>query len=140
MSITAAEGGSRRSILLRTALAMPLLYVVLQSLRIHWALWSSPPGQARDFYLINGLLLGIPIAVMGLALVLLVVGTVNRILWVVVCVGGFAVAAYGLRYEFDGEIRLSADTAFGLYVALLGLWQLLSRRDPSRLPQSDSQA
>jgi len=139
MSIAAAQGGLRRSILLRVLLAMPLLYVLLERLQIRWE-YAFASDQALDYYVVNGLLFGVPIAVWLLAFVLLVVGTANRVLWAVVCVGGFATTAYGLLFVFDGELRLNAAVAFGLYAALLGLWQLLSRREPGRPPKSEPQA
>jgi hypothetical protein len=139
ISATAVDGGLRRSIVLRAALALPLLFVFLDNLPGHWG-WIFPSGQALDFYVVNGLLYGIPMAVWALTLVLLVVGSTNRILWVVVCVGGMATAIYGLLFVFEVEPRLNADVAFGFYAALLGLWQLLSRRGRDCLPASDSQA
>jgi len=124
---SAADGLLRRDILLRVTLAVPLLYVLLRALPPHWS-WVFPSDQALDFYVVNGLLFGIPIAVWVLALVLLLVGSVSRILWTTVCVGGFAIAIYGLLSLFDGYLRLNPDLAFGIYAVLLGLWQSLERR------------
>jgi hypothetical protein len=126
-STTAAESGFRRNILLRGALAIPLLYVVLDRLPIHWE-HAFASGQALDYYVVNGLLYGIPIAVWGLALVLLIVGSTNWIAWAVVCVGGCAVAVYGLLAVLESEPHLNSALAFGLYAAVLGLWQLLADR------------
>ena len=132
MSISVqAASGFRSNPLLRAALAMPLLYVILHQLPGRWE-WVFPGGQAPDFYLITGLLFGIPLAVWGLALALLVIGSVNRVLWGVVCVGGFAITAYGLLFVFEVELRFNPGVAFGLYAALLGLSQLFSPRAGGR--------
>jgi hypothetical protein len=116
-----AERRVLRSPLLRATLAMPLLYGVLVSL---------PPGRFDS--LIADLLHWFPVAIWSLALVLLLLGGANRTLWRVVCVGGVAVAAWGILlvvvWAVDGlavwpHDYLNEDLVFGLYLALLGLLQ-----------------
>ena len=111
---------------------MPLVYVLyglFDRLHSHWD-GAFPTAQAGDFYIVTGLLWGIPIAIWSLALVLVLIGTANRALWATVCVGGFAIAAYGALVDFDVGLGLNLNpvVAFGLYAGLLGLWQLLWRR------------
>jgi hypothetical protein len=125
-SSLAGGRGLGRDILLRAALVMPLLYVVLFSIHDLTSV-TSEPGQAFSYYLVNGLLAGIPIAIWGLAVVLLVLGTNNAVAWAIVCVGGVAVSVYGLLYFLD-DGRLNALLAFGLYVVLLALWTVLHKR------------
>lgn len=95
VSSTTADGRLWGNRLLRVVLAAPLLYVLyvtFHNLGSHWD-WSFPAGQTPSFYLVTGALRSIPIAIWGLALLLLIVGTPNRVLWAVVCVGGCAIAA-----------------------------------------------
>ncbi len=151
VSAPVASRDLRRSRLLRAALAMPLLYVLLRSLPGHWD-WVFPSGQATDFYAVNGLLFFIPIVLWCLALVLLALGSANRIAWVVVVVAGALVAAYGLLAELGlraldpgllAQLRiheLNADLAFGLYVAFLGAWQLTARGERTRSTKTEAQA
>ena len=121
------RGGMGHDVLLRAALVMPLLYVILRSVHV-FASSASQAGEAFSYYLVNGLLDGVPIAVWGLALVLLVLGTEKMLAWAVVCVGGFAVSAYGLLGFLEVGRRLNMVLAFGLYVALFGLWKVLQKR------------
>jgi len=91
---------------------------------------SSAPklGRLFSYYLVNGLLDGVPIAS----------GVwpsccsfwARRRCWPgpVVCVGGFAVSAYGLLGFLEVGRRLNMVLAFGLYVALFGLWKVLQKR------------
>ncbi len=130
---------------------MPLLYVLLRFLPRHWD-WVFPPDQATDFYAVNGLLFFIPIVLWCLALVLLLLGSANRIAWVVVVVAGALVAAYGLLVELSiraldsgllAQLRiheLNSDLAFGLYVALLGAWELTGRDERTRGLKTEPQA
>ena len=141
----------RSSPLLRAALAMPLLYVILRSLPGHWS-WVFPSDQATDFYAVNGLLFFIPVAIWCLALVLLLLGSGSRAAWTVAVVGGALIAAYGLVAELGfraqesgllAELRvheLNSHLAFGLYVALLGAWQLKARGERARDPKTEPQA
>lgn len=139
ISVSAADRDVRPSIVLRAALAMPLLYILLRTPHAHWS-WMFPSGQASDFYAINGLLYAIPIAVWCAALVLLAVGSGNRVAWVVLGIGGGLVALYGLLAVLRVETSLNSYLAFGTYVLLLALWQLLGRRDRERSPRSEPQA
>jgi hypothetical protein len=150
-SAPVASRNEWRSPLLRAALAVPLLYVLFQSLPRHWS-WVFPSDQATGFYAVNGLLFFIPIVVWCLALVLLALGSANRIAWVVAVVAGALVAAYGLLAEFSvsaldsgllAQLRihsLNSYLAFGLYVALLGAWQLTGRGERTRGTMTEPQA
>ena len=149
MAASFAAGDPNRSRLLRAALAMPLLYVLVRSLPRHWS-WVFPSAQATDFYAVNGLLFFIPIAVWGLALVLLAVGSRSRIAWAVALVASALVATYGLLGELSiraldpgllAQLRiheLNPYVAFGVYVVLLGAWQL-SERSGRRRPGPNAQ-
>jgi hypothetical protein len=123
----ADQAGVGSDVLLRAALAMPLLYVVPRA--VH-ALTSTSVvgGQAFGYYLVSGILAGIPVAVWGLALLLLVLGTGNRLAWAVVCIGGVAVSAYGLLALLDVPRQLNDVLAFGLYVTLVSLWRIVLKR------------
>lgn len=130
VEVSSSPAGGRglgRDVLLRAALAMPLLYVLLDSVHVLTFTTAYEPGQAFSYYLVSGLLDGIPIAIWSLALALLVLGTNNTVAWAVVCVGGLAVSVYGLLYFLD-DGRLNALLAFGLYAVLLALWALLQKR------------
>ena len=133
MSVSASAGRRRvrRNLLRRAALAIPLLYMLLVCLEYRPRSASLVVGVVRLWF---------PAAIMGLALVILLVGSANRTLWRVVCGGGFVVAAYGVCLDVvwasgppGGRIDyLNEYLAFGLYAAFLGLlqgWGLANRRE-----------
>ena len=151
MSVSAPVSSAAAQSLLRAALAVPLLYVLLQSLPSHWA-WVFPSDQATDFYAVNGLLFFIPIVVWCVSLVLLLLGSGSRVAWAVVVIGGALITAYGLLAELSVHAldsgllawlhvhELNSYLTFGLYVALLGAWQLMLRGKRTRRSKTEPQA
>jgi hypothetical protein len=128
---------------LRAALVVPLFYIIS---RFAFSLSRvlGEDGQSLTYYLVGGLLQGLPIVVWGTALVLLIAGLDMRPAWAFVSLGGLAVCIYGLvsalslGVETESAwgfvlVRFDATLVFGLYVTLIAVWRLKQRRAARRL-------